>query len=260
MKPYSLKMKRFAAAVLCLAAGRLRREVSASLPRRIWRLFGPFGKMLVFYGIFRGVIGGNQPFYAAFVLIGTLVWDFSAQCLLDSTRTVWENRGIVRGSDLPVSALLLPDMLMRSVKILPSAVLILPVLYLEKAVPAPSAWFVLPLLLLLWLLVFGGGLLLLPLGFFHSSLHDMLRAGLQLFFYFTGIFYDLRKILPAPWGVLLSRINPLAAVLQGLRDCLLGGRPPETGTMLLWFLAGGTLCVLGIRLNSRLESTYRKYT
>ena len=260
MKPYSLKIKNEAAAVLCLAAGRLRREAAGPLPKRIWWLFGPFWKMLIFYGIFRGVFGGTRPFYAAFVLTGTLVWEFSAQCMRCSTRAVRENRDIVRGSDLPVSALLLSELLMHTAKILPPACLLLPVLYLQRAVPQPSAWFALPLLLLLWLLVFGGGLLLMPLGFFHGGLHEMLRAVLQLFFYFTGIFYDLREILPGPWGGLLTRINPLAAVLQGLRECLLGGRPPEAGTTLLWFLAGGMLCVLGIRLNGRLESTYRKYT
>ena len=259
MRPYSLKLKKYAAAVFCLAAGRLRGEARAPLPRRIRRLFGPFWRMLVLYVVFREVIGRDQPFYAAFVLIGTLVWEFSRQCLLYDAQAVRENRNVLRGSDLPACALVLSDMLMHALKILPSALLLLPVLYLQGASPAPVAWFALPLLLLLWLLVCGAGLVLLPLGFFHSGLQEMLQAGLQLFFYFTGIFYDLRALLPGAWGVWLARLNPLAAVLQGLRDCILYGRPPEAGTMVGWLAAGVILCGIGIRLNRRLESTYRKF-
>ena len=37
---------------------------------------------------------------------------------------------------------------------------------------------------------------------------------MQVLFFLSGVFYDLRKLLPGPWGTVLTRIDPAAAVIN----------------------------------------------
>ena len=99
---------------------------------------------------------------------------------------------------------------------------------------------------------------LLHFGVYVEDLSNVINIVLRLVFYVTGVFYDMEKRLPAPWGGYLAKINPLAYLISSARDAVLYGKNVEVKALLLWFALSLALVVLGIRLVYKNENNYVK--
>ncbi len=81
---------------------------------------------------------------------------------------------------------------------------------------------------------------------------------MMILFYITGVFYDLRSILPGVWGEILVRVNPIAAVIDNVRACLLYGHAPDAFIMVAWLGISLIFCLIGLKLTYSHENTYVK--
>ena len=241
-----------------MARSGLKAEVANSYLNWIWWVLEPLASMLVYYLIFVNILGKGQPYYVVYIYTGTLIWSYFNRCVLFAVSAVRLNRDIITKTYVPKPILLLSNMLFNSIKMLISAA-ILAVLFAVQGVPlAWSILWVLPLLVLLQMLTFGFCLILLHFGVFVEDLAHAIRIVMNIVLYLTGVFYDLRTVLPAPWGSILVRVNPLAMIISAVRDSMLYGKTPDLITAAVWLVLSAALCAIGLRLCYRYENTYVK--
>ena len=241
-----------------MARTELKAEVANSYLNWIWWVLEPLASMLVYYAIFSHVLGRNQPYYLAFVYTGTLVWSYYDRCLLYAVQAIRLNRDIVTKTYIPKPVLLLSNMLFNGFKMLISCGILIIVLIIQHVVITPYILYVIPVLVILQLITFGSGLILMHFGVFVDDLAHAMRIGMWILFYITGVFYDLRAIVPGAWGSILVCVNPIAAVIDNVRACLLYGHAPSAAVMLVWLVLGLVMCALGLKLSYTYENTYVK--
>ena len=236
----------------------LKAEVANSYLNWIWWVLEPLASMLIYYFIFSRIIGRDQPYYVTFIYTGTLLWSFYERCMLYAVQAVRLNRDIVTKIYVPKPMLLMSNMLFNNIKMLISVGILAVVLLLQRVPPSWTMLYVVPMVLLMQLFTFGCGLILMHFGVFVDDLTHAMRIALRIFFYVSGVFYDLRKVLPGFWGTFFSRANPIAVIIQNTRNPLLYGTAPEAGTVLVWAAVSAVLCLVGLKLSYTYENTYVK--
>lgn len=247
-------------AYLCryMAKTGLKAEVANSYLNWVWWVLEPLASMMIYYVIFGNLLGRNRPYYVAFVYTGTLFWSYFERCTLYAVEAVRLNRDIVTKTYIPKPIFLLSNMLFNDCKMMISAGILLVVMAIQRIPFSTSVVLIIPLLVLMHLITFGFGLIFMHFGVFVDDLLHAMRIGLRILFYVSGVFYDLQDVLPHPWGVVLTRINPVAAVICNTRNCLIYGQYPEFKTVLVWFVIAAGLCMAGLKLSYRYENTYVK--
>ena len=92
------------------------------------------------------------------------------------------------------------------------------------------------------------GCFLMHFGVYVADLKNIVEIILKLVFYATGIFYSVSGRIPAPFGTLLTYCNPMAYLIDAMRDVMLYCKLPNMWMMLIWFVISLGLSLLGIIL------------
>lgn len=251
-------VKEYSYLIRYMAKTGLRAEVANSYLNWIWWVLEPLASMLIYFCIFGRLLGRDQPYYVAFVYTGTLLWSYFDRCMLYAVQAVRLNRDIVTKTYVPKPVLILSNMLFNDCKMLISAAILALVMAVQRVAVSPCMLYILPVLLLMHLLTFGTGMILMHFGVFVDDLVHALRIGMRILFYASGVFYDLRKVLPEPWGGLLLRVNPIAFVISSARNSLLYAETPDAAALGAWFAIAALLCFAGIKISYAYENTYVK--
>ena len=125
----------------------------------------------------------------------------------------------------------------------------------------PLSWtmlWVIPYLLLLFLLTFGFSCFLLHCGVFFEDLANIVRVGLRLLFYMSGIFYNPEVQLTGVVRYLMIRLNPTCYIITQLRNTVLYGQMPLWHWFIVWAAVGLIVSALGVALIYRYERRYVK--
>lgn len=225
-----------------------------SLLGPLWAVIQPFFLMVVFT-VIRGFVdipsdGIPYPIFSYSVLVP---WTFFATAVNQAGPSILGNAGILKKMAVPrevfpASAVLTAafDMTM--------AGLVLAGMMVWYQVPVNASLLWLPVLIgMTALFAWAVGIFLAALGVFRR---DFLLAGtflMQLWLYATPIIYPLSSV-PEQWRLLYS-LNPMVGILEGFRNVLARGLPPELGLLLL-ALPGIALALLAGWPLFRLMSQY----
>jgi lipopolysaccharide transport system permease protein len=188
----------------------------------LWAVLQPLLTMLIFTLLFGRVakIPSNGVPYALFAYCGLLPWTFFANGVTNSSNSLVNNSNLI--SKVYFSRLVMPTsaVLAGLVDLGISFLLLLPLFVLYQV---PLTWNVLglPLLVLLaTLLALSVGLFFSALNVKYRDIRHALPFLVQLAMFATPIIYPL-SLVPSQWRWLV-KINPMAAVVEGFRACLLG--------------------------------------
>ena len=107
-------------------------------------------------------------------------------------------------------------------------------------------------------MVFGISLIIMHFGVYVEDLANLIKIGLRLMFYATGIFYNIKLSVPEPYNHLLLKLNPIAFIMDSFRTVIIDGKSPDLILCFSWILIGIILCVLGIKLIRKYENSYVK--
>ena len=121
-----------------------------------------------------------------------------------------------------------------------------------------NIFFMIPILLDLFLASFAIGVVLMHYGVFIRDLSYIIEIVLQMVMYITGTFYSLSNRVPAPYGEILEKVNPIAYLIAAMRDVLLYGKSASWQMLLTWALISGVVLMLGISKIYRNENSYVK--
>ena len=187
-----------------------------------WVLLQPLAMMAVFWLLFGRMakLPSDGLPYPLFVLVALLPWQFFARVISESTNSLITDQRLITRVYFP--RLVVPIATgLTALADFGLAMGLVAVLMMMLGVVPPSAILFLPLVIVLMIAAALG------VGFWLSALNveyrDVMHAVpflVQFWFFVTPVVYST-SLLPEPWGFLFS-LNPMTAVVEGFRWCLLG--------------------------------------
>lgn len=258
MKRLLRDLKKYHWYLLYSAKSELRAEVAGSYLNWLWWILDPLLFMLVYTFVVRVVFTAKEQYFAAFVLIGLTAWNFFNKSVQGSVNVIRKNKSVVSKIYLPKYLLVLTNMMVLAFKMAISFVLIFVLMLILRV---PFTWHILhavPTVLVLIVVTFGISTIFMHFGVFVRDLYNVTALLLRLIFYMTGVFYSIPLRVPAPYGAILLRINPLAFLTESLRGALLYGAAPDYLLLGVWFVIGLALTAIGITTVYRYENSYAK--
>lgn len=258
MKRFIEDVKKYRKYAVYAAKSELKSEVANSHLSWLWWILDPLLFMLVYSFVAVIVFRKSEQYFAAFIFIGYNCWNFFSNTLRQSVKLVTANSAIVSKVYLPKFVLIFVKMTANGFKMM-IAFSIVVVMMVGYHVPVDwKILYVIPLFLTLFVVTFGLSTFLLHFGVYVEDLANVIQVVLKLIFYLTGIFYSVSKRVPYPYSSLLLKCNPMAYLIDAMRDSLLYRAVPDCGLMAAWFLVGLLLSVFGVRTIYRHENSYVK--
>ena len=225
---------------------------------QLWSVLNPLllaGAYYLIFGLLLDIREGTEN-YVGFLVIGLLLFIYSAGTMTSAAKAVSANLNLVRSLRFPRAILPLSVTLTEFIAFLPSVPVIL-VIVLLTGEPITVNWLLFPVALLLILLI-NAGISLIVARIVHTSrdLRNLVPLAVRLLRYVSGVFFSIQAY--AGSGALGAAMlyQPFAVVLDIARQTLLAETPFNPTT---WLVALGwaiVLPVFGIIFFWRAEATY----
>ena len=240
------------------AKAELKSEVADSYLNWLWWIIEPFCFMLIYTFVFGVVFKNNTPYFASFVFIGLTAWDFFNRMINGSVKLIINNRDLVTKVYIPKYILLLSKSFTYLFK-MGISLLITFALMLYQGVP--FTWhmlFIIPIFIVLYIISFGIGMILMHFGVTLNDLGNLTNITLRMVFYLSGIFYNINERLSGTLCSLLLRANPVAMLMNELRNTMLYNQLPNFKWLAIWLVIALILNAIGIHLIHKNENSYAK--
>jgi len=187
-----------------------------------WVLLQPLAMMAIFYLLFGRLVkipSDGMP-YPLFVLAALLPWQFFSRVISESTNSLITDQRLITRVYFPRLVVPIATSVAALVDFGLAMCLLVLLMFIFGVVPGMTV-FLLPIFILLMLIAALG------VGFWLSALNveyrDVMHAVPflnQLWFFATPVVYST-TLLPERWRFLYG-LNPMTAVVEGFRWCLLG--------------------------------------
>lgn len=258
MSRFFKDVKKYSKYAFYSARSELKSEVASSYLNWLWWVLDPLCFMLIYTFIFGVVFNAKEQYFPIFIFIGLSMWDFFNRMMTNSVKIVKNNKAIVSKVYMPKYVLIFVKMLVNAFKMFISFLIVIGMMVIWKVVPDWNVLYVIPIFIVLFVFSFGCSTILLHFGVFVEDLANVVRIGLRLLFYITGIFYRVGTRIPAPYGELAEKYNPLAFLIASMRDALIYQKTPSRKQLLLWFVVGVIISAIGVRTIYKNENSYVK--
>lgn len=240
----------------------LKAEVANSYLNWLWWVIEPLCFMGIYTFVFGYLFGSKEPHFTVFVYIGVSLWDFFNHMIMSSVKIVRNNKSVVSKVYIPKYVLILVKLYVNLFKLMICYVLLIILMLLNGITFAPRILWLVPITISLCSFTFGFCCILLHLGVFIDDLGNVVRIGLRMMFYLTGVFYNLheklgKKIGPK-WAGWLGHINPMSSVMYQARRALIYEKTPNIRFVVAWFCIGLCISIIGIITIYKNENNYVK--
>lgn len=236
----------------------LRAEVSNAYLDWLWWLIEPACMMLIYTVMFGVVFKAAEPCFPVFIFIGLTMWSFFSRCVSSSVNLIRANREIITKIYMPKFILLLSRMLVCGFKMLISFGVVAFMMLIFRVRPTVHIFEALPVLLVFFLFTFGLCNIFMHYGVYVNDLSYIVGIVLTMLMYLTGVFYDVGKRIPEPFGELMEKYNPVAFLLSSVRGALLYGQAPDWMMLGVWAFVSLMLILIGVATIYRNENAYVK--
>ena len=186
------------------------------------------------------------------------MWNLFSKTLSGSVKIVVNNRAVVTKVYIPKYFLILILQGENLFKMAISFGIVIVMMVWSQVSISWNVLFVVPILLDLLLLTFGVSTIFAHFGVFFNDLKNLTNVGLRVLFYMSGIFYVITDRVNEAVATLLLRINPIGFLIDACRESLVYCHTPNYWLILLWFVVGLALSVIGIRTIYKNENNYVK--
>jgi len=222
-----------------------------------WALLAPLTLMVVFTFLanrFNGNINTGGVWYPIFLYVGLLPWTFFSNAVSSGGTSLIGNP-LLNKVYAPREVFPISDIIGAIVNTLCASIALAVLFLIDGRLPSSTFYWV-PLMLAI-LLIFATGVTLVVAGLtvYLRDMRHALPLFLQLGLFLTPILYGLNKI-PAQYRNIYTAVNPLVAIIDGMRRCLLYNKAPDV-TYTLIAMAASTVWLVGsFMLFKRLETGF----
>ena len=258
MKKFFDNIRKYYKYAVRSAKAELKSEVADSYLNWLWWIIEPFAFMIIYTFVFGYIFKNNTPYFASFVMIGVMCWDFFNRMLSGSVKLILNNRELVTKVYIPKYILLLSKSFTYMIKMGISFGLCLGLMAFQGV---PLSWhiiFIIPIFIIIYILSFGIGLVLMNYGVSFDDLHNLTNIGLRMLFYLSGIFYNLRTRLGGQLAYYLLRVNPFAFLISEMRKVMIENSLPSFEGLAVWFCISLVIFIFGIHIINKNENSYAK--
>ena len=259
MKRFFYDLKKYKNYIIYATKSELKTEIINSYLGWIWMILEPLCFMLIYMFIAGIIFKSKVEYFPIFVFIGLSIWNFFNKMVVVSVKLVSTNRDTVTKVYLPKFVLLFVKMGVNGFKMFVSFLLVALFMIFYKV---PISWNILwffPIIITTIVFTFGICTFMLHFGVFAEDLVNLVNIALRMMFYLTGVFFDLStRVHNVYYRTLLLNFNPLANFIFNMRNVLIYKTHPVGYWMILWFVVGLILSILGIKTIYKYENTYVK--
>lgn len=251
-------MKKYFRYVVYSAKAELKSEVANSYLSWIWWILEPICMMIVYVFIVQIVFKTNEAKFPVFVYIGLSTWEFFAKMLGCSSKLMFSNKSIITKVYIPKYVVLLTRSFTYLFKTMVSFFI---VVILMICFNVTFSWYLLlfiPIFLVLYVLTFGICCIIMNYGVYIDDLANVITIVLRLVNYLSGIFYNIETRIPEPLNRIMLNCNPIALIIQSFRDISIYKVMPNFVGLLIWFIIGIILCIIGVKVIHKYENSYAK--
>lgn len=214
--------------------------------------------MLIYTFVFGHVFKSNEQYFAIFIFIGITVWDFFNRMMVGSVKLIVNNRDLVTKVYIPKYILLLSKSFTYLFKLFISFGVVIVLMIFTNV---PFYWNILYFFIILpvlYIISFGLGCLLMNFGVYVQDLVNLTSVGLRFVYMLSGVFYNINTRLSGIVKYLLLRANPVAFIMSEFRKVMIYGKSPSFEGLLVWFMIGVVISVIGINIIHKNENSYAK--
>ena len=258
IKKFIVDIKKYRQYMVYAARTDLKAEVADSYLNRLWWLLEPFFNMIVYVVVFGNVMGNSVENYATFIFSALLMWNFFSKTINYSVKLVRNNKDIITKVYIPKFVILLSNMILNMFKLLFSLIVLVIMMVIFRVQISFNIFWVLPAYVVMALLAFGVGMIFLHFGVYIDDLSYAVGILLNMLMFLSGIFYDTMTTLPGPLNAVIMCLNPLAVVIDTMRNALLYETAANLPILGMWFLVAVILCFIGVHTVYRNENSYVK--
>jgi lipopolysaccharide transport system permease protein len=212
--------------VLVLAQKDFKLRYRNSVLGFLWSLLNPLAYMSILTIVFSLLLRVNVPNFAAWVLIGILIWRFFSLGTNQGLFSIINNPSLVTKVYLPRYLIVLSNNLANLFGAVLEFIIFIPLLIFLGVTPTIFLLFLPVIVSLEFLMIFGLSLSLSSLNVKYRDFYQLWDVALQLGFFLSPIVYDA-QLIPNRFRFAYS-LNPMTALIQSARDIFLLQRLPST--------------------------------
>ena len=221
-----------------------------------WAILTPTFQALVFWLVFGALFKiptGKVP-YLPLVFSGFIFWNFFSQSVSSATLSITGNSNLVTKIAFPKEILILSSILGRIPDLIASlAVLIIILAFYHIGLSVHILW-VIPILIIEMVMALAVGMFLASINVYFRDITAVVPILLMAWLFLTPVIYPLESI-PQQYQ-LYAKLNPMTGILEGLRNAVLIGAPPERISMLLSITTTFIFVVFSYLLFKKLEKGF----
>jgi ABC-type polysaccharide/polyol phosphate export permease len=246
-----------------LARADLKRKGADTLFGNLWWVIDPLLQMTVYVILVTVVFERTTPAYPLFIFAAILPWKWFMTVVSDAIASVSGQDRLIKQIQFPKIVLPASAMIAGIAQFLfgliPLAAMMI-FFYPDRI--SPSLVWIPVVAVVQFTFTAGFGLVVAALNVFFRDVGNLARHVLRLWFYLSPALYGAETIASLsehhPTIVGLMRLNPFFAILEGYRDAIYYGRPPDLRMLGVVFAGSIVLLVLGTIFFKRLEPSFAK--
>jgi len=220
----------------------------------VWSLLNPLAYMMILTLVFSFLLRVNIPDFAAWVLIGILVWRFFSTGTAQGLSTIVANPSLVSKVCIPRHLIVLSNNVANFLGSALEFLVLVPLLALLGVDLTAYALFLPVILVSEFLLVFGLSLSLSSLNLRYRDFYQLWDIALQLGFFLSPIVYDA-SLIPSRLQLVYS-LNPVTRLIESTRDIFLLHKLPTLFDNAVILSSIAILLVIGFLIFRRLEGRF----
>jgi lipopolysaccharide transport system permease protein len=217
----------------------------------LWSLLNPLAYMVILTLVFSLLMRVNIPNFAAWVLIGLLIWRFFTVGTSQGLNSIITNPALVTKLYMPRYLIVLSSSLANLVGAIIEFAVFIPLLIFLGVIPNVVLLFLPVIILLEFLIIFGCSLSLAPLNVKYRDFYQVWEVALQLGFFLCPIVYN-EQLVPLRFRFAYS-LNPITRLMEAARSIFLNQQLPTTFDIGVVCLAVIILMFMGAAIFRLLE-------
>jgi lipopolysaccharide transport system permease protein len=239
-KPEAMSLAAYGELLMNLTRREVKGRYSQSLFGAAWAIAQPLATMAVFTLVFSRLAqmpSGGAP-YPLFAFAALVPWFFFSNSVMSGTMSLVTYRNIVTKTYFPREIVPLAQVGSRLVDLAAASGLFVVLMIYYQVGVGPWAAMVPVFLAMLVLFTLGVTLITSAINVFYRDVNPVVQIGLQLWLYLTPVAYPLSAV-PEKYRAFWL-VNPLAGVVESLRDVLVFGREPD------WAIVGISSALIAV--------------
>lgn len=213
----------------------------------LWYLINPLAAFTVLFIVFSNNLGSEIENYSVYLLLGIILFNLFRQITVESTRTIYNNRHLIKAMPFDYRVLILATV----IRVLFSHLFEVLIFFIIASFFNISTFAIIfyPVLLFVFIVfIYGVSLFLSAISIYFMDLGNIWNAFAQALWFATPIFYIVNN---NSLHQIFNDMNPLYHVITIARDLILRGELSESFSFIVLLLYATLALIVG-------EYTFKK--